>query len=108
MNFWERIKAIWKRKKKQPFVKLEIEVAELKLVLMRNILRLKQEEWFQHWMEDKMFEWYKCFEACIGTKEAETALCAARRYKEILDEIESVTEEKIFIAEENLRLLKVK
>ena len=110
MTFWDQIRSIWIKKKKEENLFNQIEVEEKKIVLMQNLLTLGflDKLWIKDWLIDKMFENYKSFSASKDSMSGTEYLIRAQHCKEIIDEIESVTEDKIMIAEENLKLLKGK
>ena len=103
-QFWDRIKEVWKKKKEQTEPENQIEIDEQKIAQMRVFFEMKGKLLFREHLVDEMFSNYREFDINGDS----FCLIRAKIYSEILDKIESVTEEKILIAEENLRLLKGK
>lgn len=108
MTFWGWIKSIWKKKKEQPDNRDQVELDEQNISRMRIFLEVKDKTSFVIWLCDQGFSYYERFDSITDPEMRSNFLAKAKALFEIIDQIQSVTEEKIFIAEENLKLLKGK
>lgn len=85
-----------------------VELDEQNISRMRIFLEVKDKTSFVIWLCDQGFSYYERFDSITDPEMRSNFLAKAKALFEIIDQIQSVTEEKIFIAEENLKLLKGK
>lgn len=104
MNFWDRIKSIF-HEKKQEQPQNQIEREEQDIARMRMLFEIKKVKSFIELLEHLMFVFWEKAMSKSGNEQS-IFIGKAEGINELLNLIESITEEKIKIAENNLELRK--